>query len=150
MAKIAWATKVQTDPYVPMVDWNAEDAQEVKTSVNDLYDVVDGTPGIYRALISQSGTGIPTLIELVNTTGLTFSTIYEGVGIYRILASAPIVVDKCFYSLGASNGCFANMYLENSGETFYIQSYLLPSGAEGFNTTNGTLIKTPIEIIIYP
>ena len=47
-------------------------------------------PLVYVARLFQSGTLEPTATEIANTTGATFTFLYDGVGRYRLTASTPV------------------------------------------------------------
>jgi hypothetical protein len=97
----------------------------------------------YVGLVSQSSTNAPTIVELENTTGLTFSTSYISPGTYDIIPSTPLVDNKTFRSMGQMDNTL-NVIWFDSGN-LKIQS-LNNTGTP----LNGFFDKTPFEIRIYP
>lgn len=64
--------------------------QTVKDTIRNVTPSTSATYLTYVALIQQTNTDAPDLIELENTLGVTITASYEGVGIYGINASSPI------------------------------------------------------------
>lgn len=113
---------------------------------------------VFRGLISQSGTSTPTLTVLENNTGLTITAARNGVGQYSIVPSVGTFdFSKTYYHLENN--------IDNTDNTIVLRirqndSGGLTSGSLKINTTatvsgvttsyDDLLVKTPIEIIIYP
>lgn len=114
---------------------------------------------IFRGLISQTGTSTPTLIILENNTGLSMTVARNGVGQYSIIPSVgDFNFSKTYYHLENN--------IDNTDNTIVLRirqndSGGITSGSLKINTTATTiagvttsyddlLVKTPIEIIIYP
>lgn len=110
----------------------------------DLIDTLEnGSTSVYKryvALVSQSGTNAPTVIELENTLGASPAWSYEDVGIYNIILSNAFTVNKTWFSsvpiLVVGDGGFLE-YISSSEINLQIGS-------------NDLLNKTPIEIRVYP
>jgi hypothetical protein len=104
---------------------------------------------VYSALISQSGTSIPTLKQLKNTTGVTFTTSFLATGIFTLDASSNIVASNktaTIYSFN-SYGEFANGRMD-----FYIagaNSFQIETRNSG-TLANDIITDAFIEIRIYP
>ena len=122
-------------------------------SVKAVKTYVDANSGssaftVYSALISQSGTGIPTAKVLENTTGVTFSYTRNSVGNYMITGSSNVfTTDKTavIHSIN-TNGSFSNsrMYAYSIGAQFFtIETY------SATTATDGIITDAFIEIRIY-
>lgn len=104
---------------------------------------------VFSALVSQSGTSIPTLKVLKNTTGVTFTASRSGAGNYLLTGSSNVfTTDKtaCSYSLNTA-GSFPNatMFFYSIGA----QYFTLESKNSG-TATDGVLTDTLVKIEIYP
>jgi len=55
-----------------------------KTTTQDIADLGNSNIRVWKAQISQTGTSAPTLVELVNTLGVTLTPAYSAVGQYTI------------------------------------------------------------------
>jgi hypothetical protein len=103
---------------------------------------------VYSALISQSGTGVPTAKILKNTTGATFSFGRTLAGSYTVTASSNVFTANktaSIYSLN-TGGAYSNAMMNfwYIGATFF--------SIETLNTstlTDGIMSDTFIEIRIY-
>jgi hypothetical protein len=104
---------------------------------------------VYTALISQSGTGIPTAKTLKNTTGVTFAYTRNSAGNYTLTGSSNVFTTNktaTIYSIN-TNGSFSNsrMYFYNIGAQFFtIETY------NATTATDGIITDAFIEIRIYP
>jgi hypothetical protein len=104
---------------------------------------------VYSALVSQSGTSNPTVKELKNTTGVTFSYTRNSAGNYTVTGSSNVfTADKTatIHSIN-TNGSFSNsrMYFYNIGVQFFtIETY------SATTATDGIITDAFIEIRIYP
>lgn len=138
MAKIAYANKVSNSGATAAGLVAAADLNEVKTSVNALYDVVPYKS--FVAKLSQSGTAAPTMVILQNTTGLTFVATRVAAGDYSITPSvAPA---------GAKVAVFGGTTEIN---LFYNDGFFLSVFTTlGATRTDGMLAGQPIEFNIYP
>lgn len=94
MSKIAYTTKQTAidplNPSIPTEVVTAADMNEIKDSVNSLYDKTVTA----CLLVNQSGTGNPVITTVFNDTGLTFSASRTGVGTYLIQPSVPPALNK--------------------------------------------------------
>jgi len=123
-------------------------------SVKAVKDYVDANSGggtflVYSALISQSGTSNPTLKELENTTGVTFSCTRGSTGNYTLTGSSNVfTADKTatIYSFN-SNGSFPDgtMFFYSIGAQFFT----IETRNSG-TPTDGVVTDAFIEIRIYP
>ena len=99
----------------------------------------------YFALITQTGTSAPTVIELVNSTGATFTPYYDGVGAYMLEPSSAIFADHDKVGVHISDILDANgksdAYIDSS-DNIFISTYV--SGA----ATNGKLNKTFLMVYL--
>jgi len=100
MAKIGYNNKSQTAPY-DSAKWNAQDANEVKTSVNALYDIVSGITGspitdeqlVEKQLIDgDNGFFRSGEISIPVQDLIDFSTPFPDVKISGVYGEAKIVV----------------------------------------------------------
>ena len=103
---------------------------------------------VYSALISQSGTGVPTAKILKNTTGATFAFTRTDTGSYTVTASSNVfTTDKTasIYSLN-TGGSYSNAMMNfwYIGATFFSIETLNAS-----TLTDGVMTDTFIEIRIY-
>lgn len=101
---------------------------------------------IYRALVTQTGTGVPVLTVLQNTTGLTITPTRQDIGEYRLGFSANQVVAKTFVNIGAVSNNFAGIISANKNVAYVALSTwdtVQAASADGILNTN-------IEILIYP
>ena len=125
---------------------------EVGGILENIVDYVDQESmgcKVFSALVSQSGTSIPTLKVLKNTTGVTFTASRSGVGNYLLTGSSNVfTTDKtaCSYSLNTA-GSFPNatMFFYSIGA----QYFTLESKNSG-TATDGILTDTLVKIEIYP
>jgi len=145
MAEITYADKATGDPY------SAADANEVKTVVN--YNFNNPPPAslpytVLIANISQTGTAAPVLTVLQNTTGLTFTPSYSGVGSYLIELSSHPSSAKVFMQISNSNsqqtGITTAIYDNGLGGYIVLSTNLLGT------PTNNILYNASIEFRIYP
>jgi len=98
----------------------------------------------FEALLTQTGTSAPTVTILHNTTGITFSAVYDDVGIYFLEPDTVPDPEKVAVNgaTGSSAG-FANM--------FWRDDKLNVATRDGSNSPlNGVLSNSSVEIRIYP
>jgi hypothetical protein len=101
---------------------------------------------VYRALLTQTGTASPVATVLENTLGSVSST-YTSEGLYSITSSALFTSDKTMVMIGDVNAVsFITSYWSTSSD-IPISTKSFVFGA--FNSVNGILAKTPIEIRVY-
>lgn len=137
MSKINYATKVENGGTTTAGRLSAADANEIKTSVNVLYDEVPYKS--YVAQITQIGTSNPTLTVLQNTTGLTFVATRVGVGSYLVTPNTPPSDSKTAYFGGTREiGLFYD------GDNLQVSTVVSGSPADA------SLFKNSIEFRIYP
>jgi len=123
---------------------------EVGGRMKDVVDyATELTPyKVYSALISQSGTSIPTAKILNNTTGVTFAYTRNSAGNYMITGSSNVfTTDKTAVNCSINtNGSFSNsrMYVYSIGAQFFtIETYTATTA------TDGIITDAFIEIRIY-
>ena len=122
-------------------------------SVKAVKTYVDANAGgssflVYSALITQSGTGVPTLKQLQNTTGATFTTSFLATGIFTLNASSNIVTPNKTATINSFNsyGEFPNGRID-----FYIDganSFQIETRNSG-TLANDIITDAFIEIRIY-
>lgn len=113
---------------------------------------------VFRGLISQSGTSDPTLIVLENNTGLTMAVSRTGTGQYLIQPTVgSFDYSKTYYHLennidNDSNSIVLRMRQNDAlGATTGGLKINTTSTSSGITTYfDSQLVKTPIEIIVYP
>jgi hypothetical protein len=103
---------------------------------------------VYSALITQSGTGVPTLKQLQNTTGATFTTSFLSTGTFTLNASSNIVTPNKTATINSFNsyGEFPDGRID-----FYIDganSFLIETRNSG-TLANDIITDAFIEIRIY-
>ena len=98
----------------------------------------------YVALLTQSGTNAPTAVTLENTTGLTFSFTYDGVGRYSLVPSEdfPVIPAVIIGSTIPAGGWF-----ESNNQL--LTSITLYSNDSTGTGTNGKFSDTLIEVRLY-
>ena len=104
---------------------------------------------VYRALLSQTGTNAPTAIVLENTLGgiVTFS--YVSPGLYNINSTGLFTLLKTFTTL--SSGSIVNTGVHIKSHAVIVTDSIgqILTSTDGSIATNGLLLFTPIEIIVY-
>jgi len=146
MAKIAYATKVENSGATAAGRISAADANEIKTSVNALYDKTPYTSLI--ATISQTGTSAPVVTILQNDTGLTFTPARTGAGYYTLTPNTPPTLAKTWL-VGGTNAPFSDKALI----TFAYQSGVIVIKTVDLGAdvnADALLLDTAIEFRIYP
>lgn len=151
MSKIAYENKSQVSAY-DAAKWNADDANEIKTSVNALYDSGEGIYLTYKATLTQTGTDAPVATIQFNSLGYVPLLNQGATGISQILLEATGSIDVAKVDVRIGNKTFSAKHLSS---TYYF------SGAENktlnIKTRNlitdayesDMLIDTPIEIRVY-
>ncbi|WP_053004231.1 beta strand repeat-containing protein [Flavobacterium sp. ABG] len=101
---------------------------------------------VYKALISQAGTGAPTVTVLENTLGtVTFG--YSSVGGYTVSSAGLFTANKTFWNLaGGPNANTVNAINYVSSSSMFIWTTNVATGSN----VNGGLSQTPILIEVYP
>ena len=100
----------------------------------------------YRAIISQSGTSDPTVTELINTTGQTFTWAYDDTGIYKCSVSDTLSGYNLEFFIGTGT----------ANPNFFSFSTVGGDGDCNVNTwnnlgvpTDGILSNTAISLRLY-
>ena len=145
MAKITFADKDKTASVTSAAkQWRDVDANEVKASVNALYDTIDVVPLVYAALLTQSGTDAPTSDINKNTVGDT-TIIYITPGNYSLL-NPLFLKGKTWTSLQTTKDSADFIIISSvDGEvTILTQDKITGDGVDE------ALVNTPIKIEVYP
>lgn len=141
MAKIAYATKVSNGGTTAAGLVSPADMNDVKASVNALYDTVPYTSVVFQ--LSQPATSTPTKVELFNNTGRTLTVAKAGTGSFTVaLSGASLPQAKCVIFGG--DKLIHVEYSESLGNTILIGTY----NAE--IATDGVLSNSSFEFRIYP
>lgn len=118
------------------------------------YYEITNTPGgngvkKYVALMSQTGTDAPTAIILENTIGNIIWT-YDSVGIYIGTLAGAFPINKVWISQGNTiSGQYAYAADANiPPDSIYLNIYEFE--APDWQPQDGKLVKTPLEIRVYP
>lgn len=139
MAKINYNNKSQTASYAAN-KWNAQDANEVKASVNALYDSGVGTYKSLSGILSQAGaSGNPVEIQILsNTLGVSITGERNGVGDYSIVAPSNVFGgenNKClvFFGTDAYRNASIQYFVLQNKVTFISKSLTDLTPLEGIN-----------------
>jgi hypothetical protein len=102
--------------------------------------------------LTQTGTGAPTFTILQNTTGVTYTTAYTGVGLYTLTANSgtPFTANKTQVFIGGNIATVGgdNYFMNTSINSTTVIG--ISSGSYGIGFNDDILSNTPIEIRIYP
>ena len=149
MAKITYTTK---DKYgtSPVNKGRDVDFNEIKTSVNILYDNVTIGVKRYKALLTQSGENAPTTQVLENTLG-TLTFVYQSDGDYLCTSSGLFTQNKTVVLMGR-NPDPENVipYGLSDVNTIIIKSSTINIGAGEISPVNGIISNTLLLIEVYP
>lgn len=151
MAKITYTDKTtaNTSPLPTTQKFTSGDANEIKASVNALYDAA---PKVYAGYISQSGTDAPTVVELVNELGGTPVFSYDIPGQYIATLAGAFGATRTSFWLGPAVSGDAIIpdatVLSVSAETD--NTLLFISGKVGDTSFDDILNSAYFEIKIYP
>ncbi len=102
---------------------------------------------VYRALLTQTSTNAPVLTVLENTIG-SISSAYTSEGLYSITSSGLFTSDKTMVFIGGVNATSFIKAYWSTASSISISTKIFVFG--DFNNLDGVLVKTPIEIIVYP
>lgn len=141
MSKITYLNKTSAvdplNPSIPTEVIQATDLNEIKASVNALYDALTYKSFVFQ--LTQSGTSDPTMATLFNNTGLTFTVQRAGVGAYLITPSAPPAQNKTAYFGGAT-----------AISLYYDGDFINVNTSVDGVATDSALAANPFEFRIYP
>lgn len=103
---------------------------------------------IYRALLSQTGTGAPTAVVLENTLGVVPTFGYTQVGDYTLNATAAftgaaVIINQPGYGSGSIVKAAASASFLGDADTCYITTIDMEAANAG---VNAQLVSTYIEI----
>ena len=118
----------------------------IVTINNDIAPLVAPLYKEYEALLSQSGTSIPTQIIGVNTFSSVPTMGYSGVGGYTIKLTNAFTIGKTYYYISNNNDAFKLVLLHTDVDTITIATGYTWTGP---SLTNGGLDNTPIRIRVY-
>lgn len=107
----------------------------------------------YVALISQQGTGDPTVVLIKNTIGPIVWTRFETGGYYGSLPTDKFPLDKTFCMIRSFNGNFSriNPIIDEDGiNRMLIVTYEANFNIGGYDRVDGVLNRHDIEIRVYP
>jgi len=151
MAKITYTDKTtaNTSPLPTTQKFTSGDANEIKASVNALYDAA---PKVYAGYISQSGTDAPTVVELVNELGGTPVFSYDAPGRYIATLEGAFGATKTSFWLGPTKFggevIYSALVLQVSSDSD--DTLLFISGQVGDISADDLLDSAYFEIKIYP
>jgi hypothetical protein len=124
-------------------------------SVKAVKDYVDANAGlpyeVYNALLTQTGTNPPVLIEKLNTTGRTFTTTYNDVGTYNITMTGSNLTQNnvsCTLSNTSRSESFADIKF-NGGVVFTIDTSRQNTTTFQIENSNDRLKYSSLEIKVY-
>jgi hypothetical protein len=127
-------------------------ATDEKTTVNAISQFAGGK--VWKAQIDQTGTSAPTLVELVNTLGVTPSgTTYSSIGNYTILGLGSIFTGLIHIAVDIydfTGGDVTASYGIAPGNVLQLRSYqggVLTDGL--FNNAGGAIGSSVITITKY-
>jgi len=106
-------------------------------------------PKVFRALLSQASDTAPVITVLENTTDFTLSVARDQAGTYQFDFS-PAVADANKIAITVSQTGKSGPQLFNvnsiSDEDFSLQTF----AGSSLSRVDGQLLKTPLEILVYP
>lgn len=102
--------------------------------------------------LTQTGTGAPTFTILQNTTGVTYTTAYTGVGLYTLTANSgtPFTANKTQVYIGGNVATLGGDFYSMNTSINSTTVIGISSGSYGIGFNDDILSNTPIEIRIYP
>jgi hypothetical protein len=103
---------------------------------------------IYRALLTQSGTGPPTATELENTLPASASWTRDGAGIYHITSSGAFPTNKTFVTV-ANPWIVSPSGIANAHQFTTNTCYIYTENHSGTLSDN-LLWNNAFEILVYP
>ena len=118
----------------------------VKNIINNLVLALVPKYKVYTALLSQSGTNVPTATVLENTLETELSFTYIGSGNYAIVSSIPLIIGKTTIELKNTFNFSEIIAVVNVVDEFNFNLYIEADGQPG---VNGVMTNTPIEIRVY-
>lgn len=121
------------------------EVEPILNKVNEIVDIENKKPKVYKALLTQTGTNAPVATILENTLGYTPTYGYSAQGQYSITMSDN-EYSKIFISISQHNSQGLYLTRESFTGTFDILSldvYLQ-------TLQDGYLLNTPITIEVYP
>jgi hypothetical protein len=104
-------------------------------------------PLVYIARVSQTGSSAPTAVEIVNTTGATFTWTRLLAGLYNVTASSAVFTTDKTAIFVTSAG--TQPYISRAGVNSTTQCYVNTSSAFS-GTQDGLMTDSYVKIEIYP
>jgi len=145
-----WLLKTSTDTLI-----NADTNYiTLGKPIKYLNSAVNGGYKEYTALISQTGTNNPTIIELVNTTGTTVTTERTDVGQYTLTFDGAVLISgKVYHDIDngyLNSGQGTNIGMLYTSTTVMTVNTATIDGTTGIvSQTDGVLSNTPLILKIY-
>lgn len=103
---------------------------------------------VYQALITQSGTGVPTASVLRNDFATAFTFSRTGVGNYKILNTGVFTAGKIFFPTQIIfKGGSGNLYMLN--QAIDVNSHNFQTYNGGLANVDNALTATPFQITIF-
>lgn len=144
MAKIQYADKSQTGAY-DAAEYNAQDANEVKTSVNALYDVV-GSYKSYVAVVGYNGSNFNQTIVLQNNLGGTPVWSNTGTGTFKLTLAGKFKRNKTVAFTSGYNQFMPSTMTQSSNDD---EVEFLFYKFDGGLTTTPFFDRVSVEIRVY-
>ena len=121
-------------------------ATDKKTTVNAISQFAVGK--VYKAQISQTGTSAPTLVELVNTLGVTVTPAYGGVGDYSISGFDSNLSGLIDVSITTGfNESFTTEITCQTSSILNIATYISGASSNDVLSNSGTYIGTCVVTV---
>ena len=131
------------------------------SEISDLYSMVLGDStfdnikmnGVqrYTALLTQTSTSAPVVVELENTLDDTVTVTRSAVGTYYLTSDSAFTADKYVLWIGGTNGDIAAVS-EAISITWVSRDSIAIKTADvvGTSLADALMTKTPVQILIYP
>lgn len=145
MAKISNLTELTTATDTSEIVINDGTPTTKKITVANLKTSLGLPIYTYKGFISQSGTNVPTLVELYNNFGVTPTALYDFTGTFRLQLTGLLTANKSVVKI----------YQGNQDKQVIVNSYVVDVNDVSIKTidnglsTNGILSSHLIEIEVY-
>ena len=123
-------------------------ASDEKTTTQAIADLGNSNIKVYKAQISQTGTSAPTLVELVNTLGVTLTPAYNSVGDYSINGFDSNLVGLIETNLTGFLDTFSSILSSITSSQLRIETFDSGVPANGLLTNSGTTVGSSVLTII--
>jgi hypothetical protein len=140
-----------TKKSIPVADEDSPNDEAKRMLLSELSNLITDGAGVkvYEALLTQTGTDVPTATIGKNTIG-TINLLYISDGTYNIQSTSGLfTVGKTFVYVGQSTDLNDLNFIQavpQDEESIHLITKVLSTLAR----TNGILQNTPIKIVIYP